>query len=46
MGNDECTLIFCSSEEKETRLHSVMFLDDHDFYKVDPVHMKLTGKRE
>ncbi|MGM0840093.1 MAG: VOC family protein [Bacillota bacterium] len=44
IGNDECTLIFCNSEGKEPSLHSVVYLADQDFSKVDPVHMKLIGR--
>ncbi|MGM0852765.1 MAG: hypothetical protein ACQEWI_09170 [Bacillota bacterium] len=40
IGNDQCTLIFGSSEEKEASLHSVVYLADHDFSNVDPVHTK------
>ncbi|MGE6753829.1 hypothetical protein ACQKFO_10295 [Rossellomorea sp. NPDC071047] len=42
--NDDCTLIFCNSEEKEASLYSVMFLADHVFSNVDPVQTKLIGR--
>ncbi|MGM0751631.1 MAG: hypothetical protein ACQET6_06830 [Bacillota bacterium] len=46
MGNEESTLIFCSSEKKETRLHSVTFLADHNFTMADTVHTKLIGRTQ
>ncbi|RBP02909.1 hypothetical protein [Rossellomorea aquimaris] len=46
IGNDECTLIFCNSEEKEASLHTVAYLADDDFSNVDPVHTKLIGRTQ
>jgi hypothetical protein len=44
--NDECTLIFCSTGEKQANLHTVVYLADHDFISVDPVQTKLIGRTQ
>ncbi|MFC7785338.1 hypothetical protein ACFQWC_12640 [Rossellomorea sp. GCM10028870] len=42
----ECTLTFCNSEKKEASLHSIMYLANQDFNKVDPVHTTLIGRTQ